>query len=83
MYMLIDFSRQVAEGSRSSWLQILGSQLIDCSPYIRYSNWKHYSLYNFLECVNESQINAHIHVLVRVVSITWHMVISSCVKVWA
>ena len=38
----IDFSRRVAEGSRSSWLQILGNQLIDRSPYISYTNRKYY-----------------------------------------
>ena len=30
----IGFSRRGAEGSRSSWLQTLGNQLIDRSPYI-------------------------------------------------
>ena len=29
---------QVAEGSRSSWLQTLGNQPINCSPFIRYTN---------------------------------------------
>ena len=42
----IDFSHQVAEGSRSSWPQTLGNQLIDGSPYIRYANCKYYLLYN-------------------------------------
>ena len=28
----IDFSHRPAEGCRSSWLQTLDSQLIDCSP---------------------------------------------------
>ena len=32
-----DFSRQVAKVSRSSRLQTLGNQLIDSSPYIRYT----------------------------------------------
>ena len=36
----IDFFHQVTEDSRSSWLQILDNQLIDCSPYIRYTNRK-------------------------------------------
>ena len=43
---LIDFSCRVTEGSRSSWLQTLGNQLIDRSPYIRYTNRKYYLLYN-------------------------------------
>ena len=34
----IDFSRRGAEGSRSSWLQTLGNQLIDRSPYTGYTN---------------------------------------------
>ena len=34
----IDFSRRVAEGSRSAWLQTLGNQLINHHPYIRYTN---------------------------------------------
>ena len=32
----VDFSRQGAEGSRSSWLQTLSDQLINRSPFIRY-----------------------------------------------
>ena len=42
----IDFSRQVTEGCGSSWVQILGNQLINHSPYIRYTNRKYYLLYN-------------------------------------
>ena len=42
----IDFSHRGAEGSRSSWLQTLGNQLIDRSPYIRHTNHKHYLMYN-------------------------------------
>ena len=42
----VDFSRQVAEGCRSSWLQTLGNLLIDRSPYIRYTSRKYYLLYN-------------------------------------
>ena len=41
----IVFSHRVVEGSRSSWLQTLGNQLIDCSPHIRYTNHKYYLLY--------------------------------------
>ena len=49
---IIDFSRQVTEIFRSSWLQTLSNQIIDYSPYIRYTNRKyhHYvkeSLYDF------------------------------------
>ena len=33
----IDFFCRIVDGSRSSWLQTLGNQLIDCSPYIRYT----------------------------------------------
>ena len=40
----IDFSQRVAEDSRSSWLQTLGNQLINHSPYIRYTNHKYYLL---------------------------------------
>ena len=44
----VDFiSHRVAEGSRSSWLQILGNQLIDHSPChasCRYTNHKYYLL---------------------------------------
>ena len=40
-----NFSCQVAEGSRGSWLQILRNQLIDRSPYIN-TNRKYHSLYN-------------------------------------
>ena len=43
----IHFSRQVIEGSRSSWLQTLGNQLINCSPYSKYTNCKCYLLYHF------------------------------------
>ena len=43
----IGFSRQVAEGFRSSWLQTLGSQLINRSPYIGCTNHKFYLLYYF------------------------------------
>ena len=39
-FVSIDFSSRVVEGSRSSWLQIQGNQLIDCSPYIGYTNRK-------------------------------------------
>ena len=42
----IDFSCQVAEEPRSPWLQILGNQLIDRSPYIRHTNHKYCSLHN-------------------------------------
>ena len=41
----IDSSAWVAEGSRTSCLQTLGSQFTDCSPYIRYSISKCYLLY--------------------------------------
>ena len=34
----IDSSCQVAEGCRSSWLQTLGNQCIDCSPYMLLTN---------------------------------------------
>ena len=34
----IDFPRLVAEGCRSSLLQTLGNQLVDHSPYVRYTN---------------------------------------------
>ena len=44
----VDFSCQNAKGSRSSWLQTLGNQLINCSPYIRYTNRKCYWLYYFI-----------------------------------
>ena len=44
----INFSRRGTEGFRSSWLQVLGNQLIDRSPYIRYTNHKGYLLYCFL-----------------------------------
>ena len=43
----IKFFRQVAEGCRSSWLQILGNQLINHSPYTRYANHKYYLLYTW------------------------------------
>ena len=46
-----------AEGFRSIWLQILGTQLINRFPYIRYTNHKAYLLYVLLECVSESQVN--------------------------
>ena len=52
----IDFSRQVAEGSRSSRLEILGSQLTNRSPYIKYTNREYYCI-TLLEYVNESQAN--------------------------
>ena len=41
---LLDFSRQVAEGCRSSssWLYTLGNQLINHSPYIKYTNRRYY-----------------------------------------
>ena len=42
----INVSGQVAEGSRSPWLQIL----IICSPYIRYTNHKYYLLYATIIC---------------------------------
>ena len=42
----INFSRRVAKGSRSSWLQILGNQLINRSPYIRDTNQTYYLLYS-------------------------------------
>ena len=59
----IDFSRQVAEGSRSSWLQTLGNQLFNHSPYIRYTNspyirytnCKYYCII-LLEYINKSQV---------------------------
>ena len=35
--LIIDFSPQVAEVPRSLWVQTLGNQLIDHSPYIRYT----------------------------------------------
>ena len=44
----IDFSHRFAVGSRSSWLQTLSNQLIDHSPYTRYTNGKSYLLYYFL-----------------------------------
>ena len=43
----IDFSRQGTKGFRRSWLQTLGNQLIDRSPYVRYTNCKCYLLYYF------------------------------------
>ena len=46
----IDFSRRVAEGSISSWLQALGNKLINRSPYIRYANRKCYLLYKGTSC---------------------------------
>ena len=42
----IHFSRRVAEGFRSSWLQTLGNQLIDRSLYIRYTDHKYYLLFS-------------------------------------
>ena len=33
----IDFTRQVTEDYRSSWPQTMGNQLINRSPYIRYT----------------------------------------------
>ena len=42
----IDFSRWGTECFTSTWLQTLGNQLIDHSPYIRYTNRKCYLLYN-------------------------------------
>ena len=56
----INFSHQVAESSKSSWLQILGNQLINCSPYIRYTTVTPSITYCIilLDYVNESQVNA-------------------------
>ena len=55
----IDFSSRVAEGSRSSWLQTLASQLIDHFPYFRYTNHKYYC--NILvEYASESQVNSRV-----------------------
>ena len=54
----VDFSCLVAEDSRSSWLQTLGNQFIDRSPYIRYTNRKYYCIILF-ENFNESQMNVH------------------------
>ena len=41
----IDFPRRVAKGFRSSWLQIMGDQLNNRSPYIRHTNRNCYLLH--------------------------------------
>ena len=49
IFTLIHLYRGVIENSRSSWLQTLGNQLINCSSHIthvRYTNRKYYLLYN-------------------------------------
>ena len=43
-----------------SWLQTLSNQLIDPSPYIRYTNHKCYILYYFRLNINKSQVNTHV-----------------------
>ena len=55
--MSIDYSHQVAEGFRCSWLQALSNQLIDRSLYIRCTNQKYYLPKTFLEYVDKSQVN--------------------------
>ena len=54
-----DFPHQVKQGSRSSWLQTLGNQLINCFPYIRYTNSKYYCII-LVEYANEPQMNTGI-----------------------
>ena len=56
----IDFSCQVEDDSRSSWMQTMGNQLIAHFPYIRYTNHKYYYFIIILEYVNQSQVNAHV-----------------------
>ena len=68
----INFSCWGAEGSRSSWWQTLGNQLIDHSPYIRHNKCKCSLLYYLSALiVNESEVNACIYSIVRFVHSRW------------
>ena len=55
----IDFFCRVVEYSRHSWLQILDNQLINHSPYIKYTTITANVPYCiiFLEYINESHMN--------------------------
>ena len=58
----IDFSRQVAEDSRSLWLKTLGNQFISRSPCIRHTKCNYCISYcrKLLEYIHQSLVNAHV-----------------------
>ena len=59
----VDFSHRVAEGSRSSWLQIIDNELIDHFPYCTLTTYSKTLTANItyfipiLEYVDESRVN--------------------------
>ena len=64
----IDFSCQVTEGVRSSWLQALANQLISLSHTLGILTANITYCIILLEYVNKTQMNAHIHVHVHCTS---------------
>ena len=75
----INFSCQVAEGSRSSWLQILGNPLIDHFPYIRYpyTHHKYHLLYNIIWIIQYYLNNTLMSLKSRGLSRRMHWVLST------